>query len=166
MAKLSKATVLEIRKELEETHRTQADIAKEFGVTTHTVSFINTGKTHKDKRLDYPIRKEARHPSQLKAVKVSKFLARAVNVQNELIYSNKTMKEISIEYGIDYSTISRMNTGERNYDAGLHYPLRVTSQMLGDKVRKDHSLGLSKVEIQNKYNLSIDKVYGYLRGVK
>ena len=166
MAKLSKETVAKIVDELQNTYKTQSTIAKEFGITKHSVSHINVGKTHRSDKIDYPIRKELRHPTHLDTVKVSWKKARTINIQNELLYTDKPMKQIAKEYGVAFSTVSRINRGGRGHDDKLFYPLRVTGEMLGDKVRADYTSGLSLNQIQDKYNLDRERLTKFLRGVR
>ena len=54
---LTDEQVKQIRDYLKNTDRTNADIAKEFGVGESTISSINTGQTRYEDNTDYPIRK-------------------------------------------------------------------------------------------------------------
>jgi len=167
MAKLTKAQVAQIRNLLENSFQSQIDISKVIGVTAKTIANLNVGKTYKVEGFDYPIRKEKRSEKQLTLPLITAKRARTINVQNELMNSvDKTIGEIAEEYGMSYSSVSRTNTGERNFDSSLHYPLRVTREHLGRMVKTAAAEGMNLVDIQNRFGVTHKQVKDYLRGVK
>lgn len=167
MAKLNKKQVASIKDELANGFKSQIDMSRSWGVTPKTIASINVGKTHKVEGFDYPIRKAQRNERQLELPLITVKRSRIINVQNELMFNiEKTMKDISIEYAMSYSSITRINSGKRSVDPDLVYPLRMTGEMRGRRVRTAVAEGMGVVEIQNKFGVSYEQIKGYLRGVK
>lgn len=167
MAKLGYKKMQEIIYELKNSWSTQVIIAKQFNVTTHTITRINTGKTYNDPDIEYPIRKQRRSVQKLESMKVSPGKARAINIQNELQADLFPMKEIAKKYDVSISTVSRINSGERHYRIELAYPLRMTDTQRAYRIREEAENGVDYIIIQNKYDVSYKILTGILtRGVK
>ena len=167
MAKLTKEQVASIKYRLAHEFKSQIDMSKEIGVTPKTIANINVGKTYKVEGFDYPIRKEQRNERQLTLPLITVKRARMINIQNELMHNpEKSMIQISKDYAMSYSSVTRINTGERSYDQDLIYPLRMTTEMRGRKVRSAIAEGMTVVDVQNKFGVSFEQIKGFLRGVK
>jgi hypothetical protein len=163
MAKLTKEQVAEIKTLLADSYMAQVDIASKMGVMPQTISKINVGKTYSVQGTDYPIRTDQRNPRQSAGPIMNDTKIRRVKIQEDLIYSDLTFKEIAANHYVSFSTVSRLNSGSRGVDPDLEYPLRRTREMLGRQVRVDSANGMTSEEIEKKYIITRRQVYIFLR---
>lgn len=108
--------VEKIQKDLLSTDKTFEEIAKEYGCSDSTVRRINSGETHYNDKLKYPLQ----HSKQF-------LLQHKINqIHNDLLNTNKSIEAIAREYNVSTSTIKRINNGEtmRYRDENIKYPIR------------------------------------------
>ena len=76
---------------------------------------INYGKLWRNDSEAYPIRKESSRKYQKE---------RALNIINDLLYTNLTQKKIAEKYGCARTTVTAINQGVNYKQDNLDYPLR------------------------------------------
>lgn len=104
-----------VKKLLEETKLSPAQIAKITNYNTSSINRINLGQLWYDENQEYPIRKNI--------TKINK-VERANQIKYDLLNSSLTQKEIANKYGVGRTTITAINNGQNFYDKNLNYPLR------------------------------------------
>lgn len=107
--------IIEIKRLLKETKIQYKDIAIMFNYDKSSIERINYGKLWRDENTAYPIRKETSRKYQKE---------RALNIINDLLYSNLTQKKIAEKYGCARTTVTAINTGVNYKQENLKYPLR------------------------------------------
>ena len=107
--------VKEIKRLLKETSIQYKDIATMFDYDHSSIERINYGKLWRDENIAYPIRKESSREYQKE---------RALNIINDLLYSNLTQKKIAEKYGCARTTVTAINNGVNYKQENLKYPLR------------------------------------------
>ena len=120
--KLKKRDVKKIITLLKTTYRSFEDIGKEFNVEGRNIARINSGELHIQKDEEYPIRKT-------KSTQFNKFTYDDItHIIEEIMTTNKSLREIAREYGTDCKAIRRINSGESKLyrRPELTYPLRKT----------------------------------------
>lgn len=98
------------------------DIESETNISKTHIHNINIGKRRKRDNIQYPIRQ-----SNIKGSKGLKFSQQECEqIHKEILYTNKTFKQIGKEYNCNMETIRRINYGKtKNYLLkGYSYPLR------------------------------------------
>lgn len=118
--KLTKEQVDEIIELLKYTYRFNGDIAKEYGVEVHTISDINTGKSHFKENIKYPIR-------SWKSCGTTLFTYEQVTeIINLLKNSNLSINEIAKRFNVERRAITNINTGvaKKYKRENLQYPIR------------------------------------------
>ena len=105
-----------IQNALISTDKTFSQIGEEYGCSENTVRRINSGETHKNDELTYPLRRIKERLSQEKILNVCKLLSA----------TNKSIREISEITGIPASTIRYINSGKatRYIISKYNYPIR------------------------------------------
>lgn len=146
----------EIINKLKKSSKTQAEIAKEFNVSTSIISDINQGKTWRQDE-NYPIRKNnSTNLTESDFLEIIKLLYKNTMSENE----------ISKKYNISNSIISKINTGNYKkfqYPKFITFPIRkekivsktIISQMDILNLLEDYlTLNLTKTKLANKYKIS------------
>ena len=92
------------------------DICDKWDISLSMISFINNGKQWYEKSYNYPLRycNNSRNHAANTWVK---------EVQQDLINSSLTIKEISEKYDKAYSTIKKINSGSSHKNPAYKYPL-------------------------------------------
>lgn len=104
----------QIQKDLLSTSISIVDLAKKYNCSQQTIERINTGKTHRNQSLQYPLRKP-------------KLSSQDVREIHQLLLQNEvSINEISARYKVSNAIIKRMNSGatKKYRDDTLSYPLR------------------------------------------
>ena len=126
-ARFTEEQILQIYEELRKTKKTMTEIAKEYDVDLHILSYINNGKTYFHSNVIYPIRNG--NQKILKGTEScnSKFSEEDLENIIFLLKENKlSMKEIALKYGVVDSTIHGINNGKTYFRENETYPLRVS----------------------------------------
>ena len=140
-------------------------IAQQFHYNNHsTIGFINEGIIWKDKNLSYPLR------AWKKSRKLS--LDKIKQIQQDLLNTRITQKELAIKYNVKRNVITAINLGESYKDNSLSYPLRKNSkkkkqidQETIDKIINDiQNTKQTFTAISIKYNISIATVSNINKG--
>lgn len=107
--------VEKIQKDLLSTNLSIEALSKKYNCSTNTIRRINNGETHKNKQLQYPLRK---------LNKLSSTDVKEIHIL--LIENQKSINEISAQYNVSNATIKRINSGvtKKYFDPTLTYPLR------------------------------------------
>lgn len=104
----------QIQKDLLSTNINFADLAKKYNCSKNTIQRINSGETHRNSKLLYPLRREKICTEDI------------INIHDLLLKSKKSIHEIAMFYKVSEATIKRINSGKtkkyilNNYN----YPLR------------------------------------------
>ena len=104
-----------IKQLLRDTKIQYKDIATMFNYDSSTIERINYGKLWRNDSEAYPIRKESSREYQKE---------RALNIINDLLYTNLTQKKIAEKYGCARTTVTAINRGVNYKQDDLDYPLR------------------------------------------
>ena len=107
--------VEKIKQLLRDTKIQYKDIATMFDYDSSTIERINYGKLWRNDSEAYPIRKESSREYQKE---------RALNIINDLLYTNLTQKKIAEKYGCARTTVTAINRGVNYKQDDLDYPLR------------------------------------------
>lgn len=105
----SKDKKQDIIKELK-TSKSLTEISKEYGISRSYLSQINSGKRWYDEKEGYPL-------FDREKIRV------ADNIKKHLIFSDLSLKDISIKLSVGYSTVKKINDGTNRKDFSLKYPL-------------------------------------------
>lgn len=125
------------------------DLAKKYGLSYGMINEINQGHTYRQETLYYPLRATKKYDEEfLKQITYS--------LKYEL---DKTLKDLSEEYQIDYSFLGDINQGKAYFREYLSYPIRVCkmkkAEIIGPEIQKLlQSSNLSQKEIAKRYNVS------------
>lgn len=92
-----------------------SDIAEKWDISNGLVSSINNGKVWYDEQDVYPLCIKG-HSTIHNEWWIQK-------VQQDLIYSNLSLKDISQKYNKAYSTIKKINSGKSHHKDEYNYPL-------------------------------------------
>lgn len=158
--KFTPEDINEIKKLLEKYDIPMKDIASAYKVSYRTISNINSGKTYKNDKSDYPIRKincsgEIYNQPNKNIV---------IMVSNEILNTEIPLGQIALKFNLSYKQVSNINNGyyERYKLPGFTYPIRDTKKIdinTAKKIRADLLSGiLSKNKIASKYNVSYSVV--------
>lgn len=114
------------------------------------MSGVNRGKIRPNRSLKYPLRRNGNERLDDSIVSV---------IVKELIYSSKSVLQISRENAVGVSTVERINTGVRHFDKEYDYPLRVPGTgmsylKLSFIIRDIESNKRKFSEIEKNYNIS------------
>ena len=120
---ISNQEVLNIIKDLQKSELTQVEIAKKYNQNTQLITSINNGITHKQKNLDYPIRKFS--PYHLTKQDVE-------DIQWLLMNTQFKIQDIADFYCVSSGTIKHINAGRNYNNPALSYPLK-TGRARGEK---------------------------------
>lgn len=100
---------------LKNTKTSIKDISKITNYNTSSINRINKGELWYQKDLTYPIRKQGTLLEKQERIK---------NIQNDLLNTNLTQKQIGEKYGVGRTTVTAINNGQNGYNSTLDYPLR------------------------------------------
>ena len=109
-------SIEQIQKDLISTELQYDEIAKKYNCSKQTVIRINSGETHHNDMLNYPLRNSSKRLSQ-----------KTLNeIYTKLLCSNESINEIAKSAGVSEATIKRINSGDtkRYRDNAYKYPLR------------------------------------------
>lgn len=115
---ISNSKVLNIIKALQDTNKTQQEIADLFDVQRSVITAINLGTEYKQKNISYPIRKETKKIKKLSELEIQEIKKM---LQNNLDLS---FTEIANRHKTSIATISNINSGKAHKEDGLSYPIR------------------------------------------
>lgn len=161
LAKYKDEDILKIQKVLKETTLDYAQISQDFGVTVDYLSLINRGLIRRNDELEYPLRKHDNCRKDSEIVDQITYL---------LLYTTKSIEEISRELEADSNTIYTINKGEHFFcNKDIEYPIRnphyrLSNYLLNDIYNDilDDKLKLS--DIEKKYGLSKSTINRINRG--
>jgi len=105
----------EIRKEISE-GKFYKDIHEKWNISQGLLSLINNGKIWYDDKYTYPLSYRSTSRLQNRNTWVKE-------VQEDLINSNMSLKDIANKYNKAYSTIKKINTGSSHRNSNYKYPL-------------------------------------------
>lgn len=146
---LSDEQVAEIRKLLKSTNLKQEEIGKKFGVAQTVVSRINLGSSYFDEHIKYPIR--------------CTISERIQDIRNAIINTKLSFNKIAKIFGVNKSTIMKINSGKIYFDKSFSYPLRINYK----KGKLDNECALSEIkrllEESELTTVEIGKLYGVER---
>jgi len=120
---INKDFVDKIKDLLINTNIEQKEIAKQYNVSRGFVTSINKGSYYYDNNLSYPLRSNYQGNS---ITQVCFSPDEQKQIEELLIHSNKSIRDIAKEFDVCYSTIMNMNIGSitKYYNKDLSYPLR------------------------------------------
>ena len=125
------------------------ELAKKYNISYGIINEINQGRAYRQEKLYYPLRATKKYDEEfLKQLTYS--------LKYEL---DKTLKDLSKEYQIDYSFLVEINLGKAYFRDYLTYPIRLgkmkKSEVLGAEIQELlQKSELSQKEIAKKYNVS------------
>ena len=116
--KISKTQVLAIINMLQNTNKTQQEIAKIFNIQRSVITAINLGTEYQQENITYPIRD--------KTVKYTKLSNKDVQEICNLLTndSHLSFTAIAKKYKTSIATITNINYGKTYKNSALSYPLR------------------------------------------
>lgn len=91
------------------------EISEKFNCNDSTIRRINKGILRHKENIDYPIRKMSTQEEKEE---------RALNIINDLLFTNLTQKKIGKKYGLGRTAITSINRGQNYKQPQLDYPLR------------------------------------------
>ena len=107
----------QIQEEIIKGDKTYKEIAQEWGIKSISLlSLVNNGKIWKDSSLEYPL--STRNNSRL-----HNYRTWVRPVQQELMNTNLTLKQIAKKYNKHYDTIKKINLGYSYHNNNYKYPL-------------------------------------------
>lgn len=111
--------LLDIKKRLEYPQESTRSIAEDYGVHRQAIEHINQGKSYFNPNWDYPLRKIPYNPKIIRKDVV-------FSIINDLLYTTKSMRQISRDYSVNRSTVNHINLGDSKYYTfpKYTYPLR------------------------------------------
>lgn len=80
-----------------------------------------------------------------------------IELQKDIIDSSYTFKELSERYGIDISTISKINNGKTYFNDALTYPLR-SEKKYHSQVLSENEINKIRFELKNNYKKSMSEI--------
>lgn len=80
-----------------------------------------------------------------------------IELQKDIINSSYTFKELSERYGIDISTISKINNGKTYFNDALTYPLR-SEKKYHSQVLSENEINKIRFELKNNYKKSMSEI--------
>lgn len=115
-AKTDKDKIPQIQKDLISTELSVKEIAQKYNCSEITVRRINSGETHYNETLKYPLRRTKRPLSQEKIIEISRLLKQ----------TSLSIKQISRQTNVPISTINYINSGvSKNHCLSNYtYPIR------------------------------------------
>lgn len=101
----------------------QKDIARKYNVSAMTVSYINTGKRHKQEELSYPLRKNTKK-NPVGFTCLSPDLVKTI--REELALTTLSLNKIGQKYEVPAPTVAGINNGsiKKYRDETIKYPIR------------------------------------------
>ena len=121
----------QIRYLLKNTQLSFLQIAKTFNYNRSSIERINKGIIWYDEELEYPIRQIAHDTLAIRAKKI----------QEDLLNTTLTQKEISLKYDVSRTTVTAINQGQNFFDKNLSYPLRKINQQVKQICMCDKNTG-------------------------
>ena len=113
----NKEQLEQIIEELKKDEKTIVDIAKEFHCNKGTIHNINKGIHYYNENIDYPIRKHIVRKTKIDKEKLNEII-------DLLINSNLNYSEIGRRFGVNSTTIARINSGKIQHQNNICYPIR------------------------------------------
>lgn len=116
--KITIPKVLKIITILQNTNKTQEEIAKMFDVQRSVITAINLGIEYRQENISYPIRPQTKKYKRLSKIEIQE-------IQKMLQYNlNISLTDIAGKYNTSIATISNINLGKTYKNDALLYPLR------------------------------------------
>lgn len=106
----------QIKEEIK-SNRPYKEISEQWGLSVGLISMINNGKTWKNERDVYPLCTKG-------CSRIHNLKTWVIPVQQDLLHSTLSIKEIAEKYGKAYSTIKKINSGSSHRNKDYKYPLR------------------------------------------
>lgn len=116
-------TVMCIISDLQNSTLMQKDIAKKYNVSVVTVSGINLGRSYRQTGVVYPLRETYQNCISRKNVLL---LFEVGEIENQLITTTKSMREIAKEFNVGLTLVLNINNGliKKYRKEGVDYPIR------------------------------------------
>lgn len=111
---------LEVKELLLTTQFTFEEIAKKYNVSIGSIQAINEGKSWKDERMDYPIRKGGNpFHKNLSQDQIK-------DIEHMLLNTKLSINQISKKIGCAQATVANINRGKikKYWNDTIHYPIR------------------------------------------
>lgn len=160
-SKFTEENIQELKQLLPNPNITLSEIAAYFGVSYHTISSFNLGKTYFDKTIQYPIRRfqcSGEHSNMVPDEVVDKII-------DEIINTDNSFRSIANKYKVNHSQVTAINEGNvvRYKKSNLIYPLSTSRKRIDldivTKIKEELKQGtLSKKQIAKKFNVSYNMV--------
>lgn len=147
-------------------------IAEKFNTSKAAVCEINTGKSHFNPNIDYPIRKNKINSKKITDEKLKSII-------KDLQENNLYIKEIAKKHEISTDTINRINKGEIYKQENLSYPIRknklngrdknntnvITQENVNKAIDLLMNTNLTQTKIALECNMSKTLVYNIKNGL-
>lgn len=117
-------------------------ISEKYNISSALLSMINNGKSWHNKNLKYPL-------------SIRENYNWVEDCKKEIIFSDKTLKQIANDFNISYSTIKLLVSGKHHYDDKLIYPLR-KNKKLNQKIYKELFNIVSTIPGETGSTIAID----------
>ena len=146
--------------EISSTNKTFVNIARKYKCSQRMIDEINTGHKYKIDGVVYPLRQHNKY---------------SIEKMKQIIYAlkyemDKTLKQISDEYNIDYSQLYKINQGHIYIIKGQKYPIRnsKTTKLSDKEVKKIISLlkdkSIQQKDIAKVFNVSTSTIDSINKG--
>lgn len=155
----SEEEIFEVINYIENTNMTFQNIAKIFNCSEEVISAINLGKRYKIDTLEYPIRKTRHDKEKIKQILYS--------LKYEL---DKSLKDISKEYNVEYSIIEEINQGNLHNIPNINYPIREGKvcnpvyKYIDEIIFLLKNTNMQQKDIAKKFNVSVNIISGINKG--
>lgn len=156
---LDETQVASIKNEIRYSTDSFYKIAAKFGVNASMVSCINVGTAYFDRNEIYPIRQNR------KSREIIKQVIYALKYEHD-----KSMNQISREFGVELSVVYDINKGELHHIDGENYPLRsgrvfsTLEKFVPEVIELLTNSDLQQKDIARKFNVSVSWVSAINKG--
>lgn len=160
MAILNEKQVINIKNEIRYSTDSFSKIATKFGINAPMVSCINVGTAYFDRNETYPIRQSR------KSREIIKQVTYALKYEHD-----KSINQISKEFGIDVSVVYDINKGELHHIDGETYPLRsgrvfsTIAKFVPEVIDLLINSDLQQKDIAKRFNVSVNWVSTINKGM-
>lgn len=117
--KLTSKQVQEIISLLQESNKTNQEIALLYDTSEAAISMINSGKRYYQENIQYPIRKRMKVTKHKKLNQEELLL-----LIDDIINTDIPFAQLSAKYGISTTTVYNINRGDTRFNEQYSYPLR------------------------------------------
>lgn len=153
--------IKEIISKISSSTKSLSKIAEEYGCNSEVICAINSGERYKQENLIYPLRETSRRYSKDKLKQVIYALK---------YEKDKTLKQISKEYEIDFSQLNEINWGRIYVLKNETYPLRkgkivsLSDEQLKEIIKLLKDKSIPQKDIAKKFNVSKSVISGINKG--